>query len=53
VLHDAVRLAGIAETGPILPMLSNCEDALSGEIAAAARGLVEAEAALEAVDRAA
>lgn len=53
VLHDAVRLAGIAETGPILPMLSNCEEAHLGEIGTAARGLVEAEAALEARDRAA
>jgi 4-hydroxy-tetrahydrodipicolinate synthase len=27
VLHEAVRLAGIAETGPIQPFLSNIEDA--------------------------
>jgi 4-hydroxy-tetrahydrodipicolinate synthase len=26
VLHEAVRLAGIAETGPILPFLSNIDD---------------------------
>lgn len=48
VLHDAVRLAGLAETGPILPMLSNCEAELSPSIAAAARALVEAELRLEA-----
>jgi dihydrodipicolinate synthase/N-acetylneuraminate lyase len=53
VLHDAVRLAGIAETGPILPMLSNCESELLLEIAAAARALVEAEARLATLDRAA
>lgn len=53
VLHDAVRLAGIAETGPILPMLSNCEIELLPEIAAAARALVEAEAALAALEGAA
>jgi len=27
VLHDAVRLAGIADTGPMLPFLSNIDDA--------------------------
>lgn len=53
VLHDAVRLAGIAETGPILPMLSNCEPELLPAIAAAARRLVEAEAGLGELDRAA
>ena len=26
VLHEAVRLAGIAETGPLLPLMSNLED---------------------------
>jgi 4-hydroxy-tetrahydrodipicolinate synthase len=26
VLHEAVRLAGIAETGPMLPFLSNIDD---------------------------
>jgi dihydrodipicolinate synthase/N-acetylneuraminate lyase len=53
VLHDAVRLAGLALTGPILPMLSTCEPALEPEIAAAARALVAAEAGLEPHDRAA
>jgi dihydrodipicolinate synthase/N-acetylneuraminate lyase len=37
VLHEAVRLAGIAETGPMLPMMANIEDvAILGAIAAAA-----------------
>lgn len=53
VLHDAVRLAGLAETGPILPMLSSCEPELLPEIATAARALVEAEAAEAALERAA
>lgn len=51
VLHDAVRLAGIAQTGPILPMLSNCEPQLLPEIEAAARALVAAEAILAAPER--
>ena len=42
VLHEAVRLADIAETGPLLPMLANINDtAILGEIAAAARALKE------------
>ncbi len=42
VLHEAVRLADIAETGPILPMLATIEDtAILGDIAAAARALKE------------
>jgi dihydrodipicolinate synthase/N-acetylneuraminate lyase len=53
VLHDAVCLAGIAETGPILPMLSNCEPELLPAIEAAARRLVEAEVGLGELDRAA
>jgi dihydrodipicolinate synthase/N-acetylneuraminate lyase len=40
VLHEAVRLADIADTGPLLPMLANIEDtAVLGDIAAAARAL--------------
>jgi len=40
VLHEAVRLAGIADTGPILPFLSNIADANTLEkIADAARVL--------------
>lgn len=45
VLHEAVRLAGIAETGPILPFLSNIDapETLKA-IAAAARRLRDADA---------
>ncbi|HEY7116665.1 MAG TPA: dihydrodipicolinate synthase family protein [Tepidisphaeraceae bacterium] len=40
VLHEAVRLAGIAETGKLLPLLSNIEDpAQLHKIAAAAKHL--------------
>jgi len=47
VLHEAVRLAGIAETGPMMPLLSNITDpAVLDAIASAARGLFEANAAL-------
>jgi dihydrodipicolinate synthase/N-acetylneuraminate lyase len=46
VLHEAVRLAGIAETGPMLPMLSNIDapDVLEA-IGRAARTLVGANTA--------
>jgi dihydrodipicolinate synthase/N-acetylneuraminate lyase len=41
VLHEAVRLAGIADTGPALPLLSNLEDAADLErVAGAARQLL-------------
>ncbi|MCF3946041.1 dihydrodipicolinate synthase family protein [Acidiphilium iwatense] len=46
VLHEAVRLAGIAETGPLLPMLSNIETAHHQAIGAAARELLAADRAL-------
>jgi len=47
VLHEAVRLAGIAETGPMSPLLSNITDpAVCAEIASAAGDLFEANAAL-------
>jgi len=43
VLHDAVRLAGIADTGPIGPFFSNVSDAQAlASIAAAATRLREA-----------
>jgi 4-hydroxy-tetrahydrodipicolinate synthase len=45
VLHEAVRLAGIAETGPVLPFLSNIDDPeILRTIEAAARLLREADA---------
>ena len=47
VLHEAVRLAGIAETGPMMPLLSNITDpAVCAKIEIAARDLFEANAAL-------
>jgi dihydrodipicolinate synthase/N-acetylneuraminate lyase len=45
VLHEAVRLAGIADTGPMLPMLSSLTDAaVLARIGAAARALLAANA---------
>jgi dihydrodipicolinate synthase/N-acetylneuraminate lyase len=41
VLHDAVAGAGIAATGPILPMLDPVEERHRPAIAAAARALVD------------
>lgn len=40
VLHEAVRLAGIAETGPLLPLLTNVGDSDHPRIADAARQLL-------------
>jgi dihydrodipicolinate synthase/N-acetylneuraminate lyase len=49
VLHEAVRLAGIAETGPMLPFLSNIDaPEILSAIQTAARRLHEADAALAA-----
>ena len=46
-MHEAVRLAGIAKTGPMMPLLSNIDDpAVCAKIEAAARDLFEANAAL-------
>lgn len=43
VLHEAVRLAGIAETGPMLPTLSNIDDTtVLDAIGMAARSLLAA-----------
>ncbi len=47
VIHEAVRLAGVADTGPILPMLSNVEPELHAAIGKAALALLEAEAELD------
>ena len=41
VLHDAVTLAGIADMGPILPMLSNLEPAQRPPVQVAAKALLE------------
>ena len=43
VLHEAVRLAGIADTGPLLPLLSNLEEKHHYQVAAAAKTLLQAE----------
>ncbi len=46
VLHEAVRLAGIAETGPILPLLSNIEPEHHEAIKKAAQALAATDRAL-------
>ncbi len=43
VLHEAVRLAGIADTGPILPLLSNLDTEHHAALAAAAKSLLAAK----------
>ena len=43
VLHEAVRLAGIAETGPLLPLLSNASSADHPAIREAASVLLQAD----------
>ena len=42
VLHEAVRLAGIAETGPALPLLSGITEAQEETVKAAAQKLINA-----------
>jgi len=46
VLHDAVTLAGIADMGPMLPMLSNLPESQRGPVRAAAVALREHDAQL-------
>jgi len=47
VLHEAVRLAGIANTGPMMPLLSNITDPeVCDDIARAASDLLRANATL-------
>jgi dihydrodipicolinate synthase/N-acetylneuraminate lyase len=41
VLHEAVRLAGIADTGPLLPLLSNLPEPQHAPIREAARSLLK------------
>jgi dihydrodipicolinate synthase/N-acetylneuraminate lyase len=43
VLHEAVRLAGIADTGPILPLLTNLEPERHEEVKKAATALLAAD----------
>ena len=45
VLHEAVRLAGIANTGPLMPLLTNVEDADHARIREAAVKLLDADKA--------
>lgn len=44
VLHEAVRLAGIADTGPLLPLLTNLEGKFHGEVESTAKALLKADA---------
>lgn len=46
VLHDGVTLAGIADMGPILPLMSNLTDVERARVAPAARQLLAQDAAL-------
>jgi len=46
VLHEAVRLAGIADTGPMLPQLTNIPTSEHPRIAAAAKALLAHDRAL-------
>jgi dihydrodipicolinate synthase/N-acetylneuraminate lyase len=43
VLHEAVRLAGIADTGPLLPLLSNLPERDHAKVREAAARLLEAD----------
>ena len=42
VLHEAVRLAGIANTGPLLPLMSNLEESDHSRVREAATALLRA-----------
>lgn len=53
VLHEAVRIAGVADTGPLYPMLSNLEPEHHDAVRAACAPLVAAEQALASVPAAA
>jgi dihydrodipicolinate synthase/N-acetylneuraminate lyase len=44
VLHEAVRLAGIANTGPLLPLMSNLEESHFPRIREAIKAVLEAQA---------
>jgi dihydrodipicolinate synthase/N-acetylneuraminate lyase len=46
VLHEAVRLAGIANTGPLLPLMGNLDETDHARVREAARVLLEAERAI-------
>ena len=42
VLHEAVRLVGIANTGPLLPLMSNLDEAEHSRVREAALALLRA-----------
>jgi dihydrodipicolinate synthase/N-acetylneuraminate lyase len=44
VLHEAVRLAGIANTGPLLPLMSNLEESWFPKIREAIKAVLDAQA---------
>jgi len=44
VLHEAVRFAGIADTGPHVPLLSALDEAEAASVAAVAKALLEVSA---------
>ena len=48
VLHDAVTLAGIADMGPMLPMISNLDAAEAAKVKLAASQLLAHDRALKA-----
>jgi len=48
VLHDAVALGGVADTGPMLPMLTGLDEATRARVAPVARALKEWDATLAA-----
>ncbi|MCL6707985.1 dihydrodipicolinate synthase family protein [Pseudomonas sp. R2.Fl] len=48
VLHDGVRLSGIADTGPLMPMVSNLPADSLAPVQAAVDALIEAEEACRA-----
>jgi len=47
VLHEAVQLAGVADTGPILPLLSGLEEDDREAVSASAKALLELEGSIE------
>lgn len=53
VLHTAVTLSGLADMGPILPLLTEADPSLHGEIRDAARKLLAAEQQVRAARQAA
>ena len=48
MLHDAVTLAGIADMGPMLPMISNLDATEAAKVKAVATALLAHDRALKA-----